>query len=104
MEEFKNLPSSMSHKKLKSLLSTAQKEFELKDHIKAENNPTNFALNELLICWADLTKKLSNEFQSKNICLEKNKETKSIMALGAMEAHINMALNAYKLYQSEEGS
>ena len=98
MRDSNNLPKAISHKKLSSLLLNAQKDrlsslgeediFEIKQH----------EFTELLEDWEENTKNIIKKVSSREDILLKNKSSNSIMALGAMEVHLNMALQALKVF------
>ena len=54
--------------------------------------------NELLENWEENTKNIINKVSSKNETILKNKSNNSIKAIGAMEVHLNMALQALKVF------
>ena len=96
-----NLPKAISHKKLSSLLINAQKDsfsYPLKDDTSEIEQQE---LTQLLEIWEENTKNIINKVSSKNKTLLKNKSSNSVMALGAMEVHLNMALQALKVFISD---
>tara|TARA_Y100000589_G_scaffold172388_1_gene163643 strand:- start:2177 stop:2491 length:315 start_codon:yes stop_codon:yes gene_type:complete len=101
MSESNNLPKAISHKKLSSLLLNAQKErfsfLEEKDKITIEQEE----FLELLKDWKVNTKNILNKLSHKDKTLLDNKSNNSIMALGAMEVHLNMALQALKVFMDD---
>ncbi len=96
-----NLPKAISHKKLSSLLINAQKDrfSSLWEDDTTEIEQQEFT--ELLEIWEENTKNIINKVSSKNKTLLKNKSSNSVMALGAMEVHLNMALQALKVFISD---
>ena len=98
MRDSNNLPKAISHKKLSSLLTKAQKDrFSfLGQNETSEVEQQEF--NELLENWEENTKNIINKVSSEDKTLLKNKSSNSIMALGAMEVHLNMALQALKVF------
>ena len=101
MSESNNLPQAISHKKLSFLLSNAPKdkignlgEFEINDekHLELLDE-----LNEWELSTKSLLKKISSK--DKNLLNEKSSE--SIMALGALEVHLNMALQAFNAFKKD---
>jgi len=98
MSDSNNLPKAISHKKLSSLLTNAHKDrfsFIGEDEV-VEIEQQEF--NELLDNWKENTKNIINKVSSKNETILKNKSNNSIKALGAMEVHLNMALQALKVF------
>ena len=101
MKDSNNLPKAISHKKLSSLLINAHKD---KFSSMGEDNflkieQQEFA--ELLDNWEENTKNILNKVSSKNKNILENKSSNSIMALGAMEVHLNMALQALKVFTND---
>ena len=102
MRNSNNLPKAISHKKLSSLLNNAQKDrFSSigKDNV-VEIEQQEF--KELLENWEENTKNIINKVSSKNKYILENKSSNSIMALGAMEVHLNMALQALKVFINDK--
>ena len=98
MRNSENLPKAISHKALSSLLNSAHKErFSSlgEDDIMAIKQQE---FKELLENWEENTKNIINKVSSKDQTLLENKSSNSIMALGAMEVHLNMALQALKVF------
>ena len=102
MGEPNNLPKAISHKKLSSLLTNAQKDIfsSLGEEDILEIEQQEFI--ELLNKWENNTKSILNTVSSKDKILFKNKSSNSIMALGAMEVHLNMALQALKVFMNDK--
>ena len=98
MGETNKLPKAISHKKLSSLLVNAQKDIfsSLGEDDIIEIEQQEFI--KLLENWQENTKTIINKVSSKEKNLFQNKSSNSIMALGAMEVHLNMALQALKVF------
>ncbi len=58
--------------------------------------------DELLSQWSESSKELLQHLKKNEGYLSLQKKSKSLLALGAMEAHINMALQALKASKLEE--
>ena len=58
--------------------------------------------NDLIINWTETSQKILLMLNNKHQIVTKNRNPKSIMALGAMGAHINMALQALKSRESDK--
>ncbi len=56
----------------------------------------NQEFNDLITNWAETSQKILLMLNNKDQYLTKNKNPKSLIAFGAMGAHINMALQALK--------
>ena len=98
MSDSNNLPKAISHKKLSSLLINAHKDrfSSIGKNNEIETEQQEFA--ELLENWEESTRNIINKVSSKNKNILENKSSNSIMALGAMEVHLNMALQALKVF------
>ena len=97
MRDSNNLPKAISHKKLSSLLLNAKKDrFSSLNGEDIEIEQQEFT--KLLKDWDENTRNVLNKISSKDKNLLKNKSSNSIMALGAMEVHLNMALQALKVF------
>tara|TARA_Y100000589_G_scaffold87097_1_gene81137 strand:+ start:1490 stop:1798 length:309 start_codon:yes stop_codon:yes gene_type:complete len=95
-----NLPKAISHKKLSSLLLNAQK-----DRFSSEDDLSNIEQEEFLESlknWDKNTVNLLQKISSKNEKLLDKKSSNAIMALGAMEVHLNMALQALKVFMKDK--
>ena len=95
-----NLPKAISHKKLSSLLLNAQK-----DRFSSEDDLSNIEQEEFLESlknWDKNTVNLLQKISSKNEKLLDKKSSNAIMALGAMEVHLNMALQALKVFINDK--
>ena len=98
MSESNNLPQAISHKKLSYLMLKAQKDSHLPDKLAEIDNPEKREFDELLNNWEASTKKLINELAKRKENLLKDKSPNSLIALGAMEVHLNMALQALNAF------
>ena len=92
MSEFKSLPESISHKKLNSLFNAAQKETFKFEEDGNECLEESSAFKKLIVNWASLSEELLEALSKKHKIIVEGKTSKSVMALGALEAHLNMAL------------
>ena len=102
MRDSNNLPKAISHKKLSSLLTNAHKD---RFSSNGNDNPIEIEqqeFTELLENWEENTKDIINKVSSKNKNILENKSSNSIMALGAMEVHLNMALQALKVFINDK--
>ena len=96
------MPDSISHKKLNSILANARKELSSTDTSENENINENQEFNDLITNWSETSQKILLIMNKKDQVLTKNRNPKSLMALGAMGAHINMALQALKATESDK--
>ncbi len=99
MEELRPIPDSISHKKLSGLINNAKKELSITEDTNPNNSKTD--LEELFTSWQKLSKKVIKEINNSNPPIINEKSPKSLMALGAMEVHINLAIQALKAYEKE---
>ena len=96
VQEIPPVPESISHKKLKQLFSNAKKDC---NGTADDFNPSTEGrerLEKLLFTWATASKELIEGLREESSSLSELKGENSLLALGAMEAHINMALQALK--------
>ena len=101
MDESHKLPQAISHKKLSSLLLNAKKD----KYASSENNERYNKLHDELFAeldnWELSTKSLLKKISSRNEKYLQNKSSTSLMALGAIEAHLNMALQALHSFRKD---
>ena len=103
MSEFKDLPQSISHKKLSYLMVNAPKD----NFSDTDDNTLDLKNQELyssLETWEKNTKELLKKISTLNSDLCKNKSPNSMMALGAMEVHLNMSLQALISFRDDKKS
>ena len=101
LSDIKPFPEYISHKKLKSFLSKAPQEIQTSEKVIRASEGKEEKLNEYLKSWMDSSQLLIEHLRQDNNNLGAHENSKSILALGAMEAHINMAIQALKGYESE---
>ena len=101
MNEFKPIPASISHKELHSLLINAYKESTFDIHSSAQDIDSQEEFKNLTASWLEGTKNLINFLKKNQESLTDGKPSNSVMALGAMEVHINMAVNAFNAFKSK---
>tara|TARA_Y100000589_G_scaffold223809_1_gene211323 strand:- start:237 stop:545 length:309 start_codon:yes stop_codon:yes gene_type:complete len=101
MNESNKLPQSISHKKLSLLLSNAQKDkFASFDENEQHTKSHDELLTEL-DNWELSTKSLLKKISNRNKKYLQGKSSNSLMALGAMEVHLNMALQALQGFRKD---
>jgi len=101
LSNIKPFPEYISHKKLKSLLSKAPQGIQTSGENISDYEGQEEELNNYLKKWMNSSQLLIEHLRQDNNNLGAHKNSKSILALGAMEAHINMAIQALKGYESE---
>tara|TARA_Y100001968_G_scaffold247276_1_gene231722 strand:+ start:164 stop:472 length:309 start_codon:yes stop_codon:yes gene_type:complete len=89
-------PNAISHKELNALLTKAKKEISTLEIAGNDEIIENQAFNDLIKDWTKTSKKILLMLNKKEQVLTKNRNPKSLMAFGAMGAHIHMALQAIK--------
>ncbi len=89
-------PNSISHKELNSFLTKAKKEMLCIG--TSENNEIyeNEEFNHLISDWTKVSKQILLMLNKQDQVPTKHRNPKSLMAFGAMAAHINMALQSLK--------
>ena len=94
--------NAISHKELNDFLIKARKDVYLND--SSENNTLKEEqdFNDLVKSWSETSRKILVIMNNKEKVFTKNKNPKSLMAFGAMGAHINMALQALKATETEQ--
>ena len=101
MNESNKLPQAISHKILSFLLINAQKD----KFASSEENEQYTRLQEELLAeldnWEISTKSLLKKISSRNEKYLQDKSSNSLMALGAMEVHLNMALQALQGFKKD---
>ena len=98
MSESNNLPQAISHKKLSYLMLKAQKDFLFSDEFSEIEKSEEREFEDLINNWEDSTKKVINELSKRKENLLRDKSPNSLIALGAMEVHLNMALQALNAF------
>ena len=101
MSESNNLPQAISHKKLTYLMLNAQKELHASDETINTDDLEKIEFDELINNWEIATKDVIKTISKRNKNLLKDKSSNSLMALGAMEVHLNMALQALNAFNKE---
>ncbi len=89
-------PNSISHKDLNALLIKAKKEISTIESTDDDEINKKKEFNDLIAEWTKTSQKILLSLNKKDQVLTQNINPKSVMALGAMGAHINMALQALK--------
>ena len=101
MSESNNLPQAISHKKLSYLMLNAQKDLNASDDKKNTDSLEKQEFDKLINNWEIATKDVIKTISKRNKNLLKDKSSNSLMALGAMEVHLNMALQALNAFNKE---
>ena len=96
--------NAISHRELNDFLIKAKK--DISSINTSENNQIkgNQEFNNLLKTWTETSRKILLMMNKEQKIVTENRNPKSLMAFGAMGAHINMALQALKATQSDQWS
>ena len=101
MSESNNLPQAISHKELTHLMLHAQKDLHASADTKNTNDLEKIEFDKLIENWETATKNVIKTISKRNKNLLKDKSSNSLIALGAMEVHLNMALQALNAFNKE---
>ena len=101
MSESNNLPQAISHKKLSYLMLKARKDAIHFDELAEIDTLEKREFDEIINNWESSTKKVIMEISKRKDNLLKDKSPNSLIALGAMEVHLNMALQALKAFNKD---
>ncbi len=93
--------NSISHRELNAFLIKAKKDIYSNDSTKNTNTEEIQEFNELVKNWTKTSQKILLIMNKKEKNFTDNVDPKSLMAFGAMGAHINMALQALKATKSD---
>ena len=94
--------NSISHKELNAFLIKAKK--DISSHTSSEKNQIqeNKQFDDLVKTWTETSQEILLMMNKEHKFLTENKNSKFLLALGAMGAHINMALQALKATESDQ--
>ena len=96
------LKNSISHKELTDFLIKAKKEISHNDAFENNKFKEVQDFNDLVKDWTEISQKILLIMKKKEKVFIENRNPKSLMAFGAMGAHINMALLALKATGSNQ--
>lgn len=90
-----NFPDAISHRQLSTMLQTAQPDPEpLAAGSVSAAGPDACDLQRLLKEWSRLSETVIKGLQASSSDLTEGRSAKQLMALGALQAHLAMALRA----------
>ena len=94
--------NAISHKELNDFLIKAKK--DISSINSSENNQIkeNQEFNDLIKTWTETSREILLMMNKEQRVLTENRNPKSLLAFGAMGAHINMALQALKATESDQ--
>ena len=93
--------NAISHKELNDFLIKAKKDISSINASEINQIKGNQEFNDLIKTWTEASKKILLIMNQEKKVLTENRNPKSLMAFGAMGAHINMALQALKATESD---
>ncbi len=79
----------------------AQKDLNASDDTINTDSLEKQEFDELINNWEKLTKDVIKTITKRNKNLLKDKSSNSLIALGAMEVHLNMAIQALNVFKKE---
>ena len=88
--------NAISHKELNDFLIKAKKDISSINTSKNNEFKENQKFYDLIKTWTETSQKILIMMNKEQKVLTENRDPKSLMAFGAMGAHINMALQALK--------
>ena len=94
--------NAISHKELNSFLIKAKKDIFTDDSAQNKKLDEEKAFNNLVKNWTETSQKLLLMMNKEEKSFTDTKDPKSLMAFGAMGAHISMALQALKATESDQ--
>ena len=94
--------NAISHKELNDFLIKAKKDIPSSNSSKTNQIKENKEFNDLIKGWEETSQKILLIMNKEHKVLTENRNPKSLMAFGAMGAHINMALQALKATESDQ--
>ena len=101
MSEYSSLPFAVSHKELNSLLKNARKDEHQPPNTSSLHSKEKEDFEHLLSNWSSLSEDLIKAISKKKDSLFNNKGSNSLLALGALDAHLKMAIQAHRAYEKE---
>ena len=93
--------NAISHRELNDFLIKAKKDISSIHISESIQTKKNQEFNDLIKTWTETSQKILLMMNKEQKFLGDNKNPKSLMAFGAMGAHINMALQALKATESD---
>ena len=94
--------NAISHKELNDFLIKAKKEISSSNTSANSKISENQEFNDLIKTWTETSRKILLMMNKEQKIMTENRNSISLMAFGAMGAHINMALQALKATESDQ--
>lgn len=98
MDATNPVPQAISHRQLITLLQTAAPDASMVEGGAEEDRSDE--LEELLRSYGQVSKRLLQALQQRNGPLGKGRSPRQLMAIGALQAHVTMALQALTASQN----
>ncbi len=102
MNNNQSSPNAISHRELNSLLQKAKKEMLFIGNPENNKENENQDFNSLIKDWTKTSQKILLVLNNKEQFMKNNINPQSLIAYGAMAAHINMALQALKATETDQ--
>ena len=93
--------NAISHRELNDFLIKAKKDISSINTSENDKTKGNQEFNNLIKTWTETSQKILLTINREPNILTENRNPRSLMAYGAMGAHINMALQALKATTSD---
>jgi hypothetical protein len=93
--------NAISHKELNDLLIKAKKDITFNSASEQNKSKEQRDFNDLIKNWTQTSQRILLMMNDKEKVFTKDRDPQSLMAYGAMGAHINMALQALKATGSD---
>ena len=94
--------NAISHKELNDFLIKAKKDIYKINPSEDDRIKENEEFNNLIKTWTETSQKVLLMINKEQKVFTENRNPKSLIAFGAMGAHINMALQALKATESDQ--
>jgi len=94
--------NAISHKALNDLFFKAQKDISTINTSEYNQIKENQEFSDLIKTWTETSQKILQMMNKDQKVLTENRNPRSLMAFGAMGAHINLALQALKATESDQ--
>ena len=94
MGDLPSIPNSISHKKLFSLLGTATKKKIINDSPTARPTEKVEEFKDLIEEWSKISTEVLKSFEENDRAMLEGISRNQAMALGVLQAHLRMALQA----------
>ena len=102
MTQFSSVPDEISHKELNSLLVSATKDAKRLDiDVPGDVNSKEEEFKLSMLDWAEKTRNLLSSIQAREPKVIGNLNSNQAMALGALEVHLTLALQAHSAIKKD---